>query len=439
MCVPALEPSSNVTIDDSRQFQTLVGVGAGVAYINDEIAMHSQKQALFDAMFSGSGLTMLRLRNRLGDDGADLTSTREIVAAATERQGQAPSILLNSASPPPSLKANDSVWCEGNPDTCTLATLADGSFDYDGFASHWRAILDLYAAEGIMPDYISIQNNPNWVPGVGAANEACRFLPTEGSEEVTTSEATLTVDYPGYVEALDAVVAALDGLASVPQVVAPETTGISSAIEYAAALDFAQVDAIAHHLYSAASLVPVDTEVRTALAELADQQQLPVFQTEMAEDALTTAILMHSSFVVENAAVFIHNGFVGSANSLDDGRVLIHLNEDAFVVGDLYHVMLHYSAHIEPGWVRVAADSDNEDVLASAWRSPEGDATVIVLTNPGITEQVVHVDVRSDASDSIVTRTVLPGVERSANLGALSVDGTVRLPGQSIATVALQR
>src|SRR5690606_8988467 len=130
------------------------------AYLNNEVAEHPRSAALFDAMFSDTGLSVLRLRNRYGheEDPAFLSSTQTIVDAATERLGRAPTIILNSASPPSSLKANGSTWCEGNPDTCTLVTLPDGSFDYAGFAGYWRESLDAYVAAGIEPDYVSIQN-----------------------------------------------------------------------------------------------------------------------------------------------------------------------------------------------------------------------------------------------------------------------------------------
>jgi hypothetical protein len=76
VCVPAREPTSVVSIDDSRRFQTLVGFGAGIAYMADEIAQHPRREALFDAMFADSGLNVLRLRNRTDDAGAaDVAST----------------------------------------------------------------------------------------------------------------------------------------------------------------------------------------------------------------------------------------------------------------------------------------------------------------------------------------------------------------------------
>jgi len=89
--------------------------------------------------------------------------------------------------------------------------------------------------------------------------------------------------------------------------------------------------------------------------------------------------------------------------------------------------------------VRVAADSDAGDLYASAWASPADDRLVIVLTNPGDAGFVVELDhAEFEPTASAVSRTILGGVERSAELGALPAEGTVRVPGRAIVTVALR-
>lgn len=439
VCTPTLEPAAHVSVDQSERFQTLTGIGSAIAYINDEVAAHPRKAALFDALFRDSGFTVLRLRNRYEAGADNLASTEEIVNAATNRLGHAPTIFLNSASPPAALKANDSVWCEGNPDTCTLKKLPDGSFDYAALAEHWRASLEAYAAVGIEPDYVSIQNNPNYVPELGAAIEACKLLPTEGIESVTIDGEAVDVEYAGYIQALDAVLAAIDDLPFSPQIVAPETTSYRQVQSYTAELDFGAIDAIAHHMY-VPDPTDIDIDVLQALGELALEQDRPLFQSETQGDARYTAILMHASLAVEGASVFVHNGSFGSANSLEpDSTVLIRLSEDDFALGDPYYVMQHYAAHIAPGWVRVSASSDADEVLSSAWLSPDDNTMAIILTNPAITEKVVQLDTGTTGNGaSKVTRTVLHGIERAADLGPLPDDGIVILPGQSLVTVDVE-
>ena len=439
VCSPMLEPTAIVSVDEAQRYQSLVGIGAGMGYVFEEIVQHPREAAVFDAMFADFGITLLRLRNRYGQrDEEDLESVSEIVAAARERLGRSPTIILNSTSPPGALKENGSNWCEGDPDTCTLVRLPGGAFDYAGLAAHWRASLDAYAAVGVIPDYISLQNNPDWTPLAGQRTEACRFLPTQGTTTVATDSGDLEVEYPGYAEALAAVLDQLADLDSVPQVVAPDTTNLDVA-DYIAALDMADVDAIGHHLYGS-DADNLDTAALEALHELGQQLDRPLFQTEMQADAMTTAVLMHASFVVEGASVYVQNGFVAApSDTSPDG--LIILTADSYTISDPYHVIRQYSGYIKPDWVRVAASTDTESLLASAWISPDEDVLVVVLTNPGTERMTVQLEPdTTSAQSTTVTRTVLgEGIERFADLGRLPAAGVVTLPGESIVTVKIER
>jgi len=108
-----------------------------------------------------------------------------------------------------------------------------------------------------------------------------------------------------------------------------------------AALDLANVDAIAHHLYQ----TDLDNLDLVALAELGvfgEQYQRPLFQSEMYADPLTTAVLMHAVLAVEGAAMYVHNGFVALADLPEpDQASLATLIDGDFVLGDAYHVMRH--------------------------------------------------------------------------------------------------
>ncbi len=79
----------------------------------------------------------------------------------------------------------------------------------------------------MVPDYIGLQNNPNWVPTAADYNEACKFLPVEGTTMVTVGDRSMTVEYPGLAEAHKATSEALAGLASRPKLLGPETSGFA--------------------------------------------------------------------------------------------------------------------------------------------------------------------------------------------------------------------
>lgn len=443
VCIPIAEPAVGVIVDASTRHQTLIGFGASLVYSDDEIAQHPRSEALYDAMFAESGLDILRLRNRYdGDNPEDLVAPSEIFAGASERLGHPPTTMMTAGSPPAALKANGSRDCSGNPDTCTLVQRGDGSFDYAGFAAHWRASLEAYAGVGVVPDYVTIQNNPNWVPTESETLEACRFLPTEGTATVSVDGTDVDVPFPGLAQALEAVANELDGLASAPRIIAPDVTNYEVVPEYAPSLDFSIVDAIGHHLYGTDPMVIDDTAL-AALGELAQEHDRPLLQTEMREDGFDTAVLMHHVLAAEGAAAYLQNDFVTSAFSLEpDDMALIALTEEDFSLQAPYYALRHYALHTDPGWVRVDAESDDADLLATAWLSPEEDALTVVLVNAGLTEFATQIELDAEAmglsGNAQVTRTVFDGVERSAELGALPAEGIVQVPGHSIVTVAWQ-
>jgi glucuronoarabinoxylan endo-1,4-beta-xylanase len=441
VCAPLREPTTLVTVDSSVRYQTLVGFGAGTVWLTDEIVQHPAAPDLYDAMFAESGFDVIRLLNRYDDYGtSDLTTSVEIMSAATERLGTRPTLLLTSTSPPAALKASGDEVCSGNPDTCTLAQLTDGSFDYPGFAGHWRATLQAYAAAGIEPDYISIQNDPDWVPPTSGHIDACRFLPTEGTATVDVDGTNVEVEYPGYAEAMAAVMEALADLPSVPLIAAPDTVGVQSTVRFASQLDLASIDAIAHHMYGTEPSA-VDRDALLALNDLGQQSGLPIFQTEMQAEGLETAILMHEALSTIGASAYLQNDFAVSAFlHTPNPTAFIALTETDFTIQDPYHAMRHFARDTDPGWVRVAASSDAEDVLDTAWLSPEEDALTVVLVNPAPTECVIELAFSEDTPmASHVTRTVFAGIERTAELGALPPEGIITLPGHAIVTVALQR
>lgn len=439
VCAPSGELAARITVDPAMRHQTLVGFGASLAYAEDPIVAHPDKDALYDLVFAQSGLDVLRLRNRheTGIE-AELLAPREIIAAASERLGRRPLLLMTSGAPPAALKADGSRFCGGNPDTCTLVSLPGGGFDYAGFADYWRASLEAYAAAGIAPDYISIQNNPNWVPRADDPNEACFFLPEEGTKTVTVGGAPVDVAYPGYREALAAVRAAIADMPILPRIGAPEVNELGAVAEYVAALDAASFDALALHIYYV-DATAVDQGAFSSVRDLAAQLERPVFQTEMQAGGLETAILMHHALTAGGASTYLQNDLA----ALTPGTApiaLVHLTRDAFEPQGPYYALSHYAKSTDPGWVRVDASSDFHDLLGSAWLAPDESALTIVLVNAGTedlaAELVLPDALRARFVSAEVTRTVFEGSERAAALGELAADGVVRVPGRSIVTLA---
>ncbi|MBN2195833.1 MAG: hypothetical protein JW751_23655 [Polyangiaceae bacterium] len=440
VCTPRPEPAVHVVVDVAAHHQELLGFGATLAYAEDGIVLHPRRSELYAAMFSDLGLDVLRLRNRYGYTGDDdLTTASEILSAATTSLGREPTVLLTSWSPPVALKANGALECSGDHETCTLARAQDGRYDYAGFAAYWRASLDAYAMVGLVPDYIGIQNNPDYVPLATEPGEGCRFAPTEGPATVYVDGEPVEVEYPGFAEALTAVLGEIADLPQAPMIAAPESSNVLSTIEYAASLDMTEVDAITHHMYDS-DPEAVDLDDLGTLGELGQSLGLPIMQTEMEADGFGTALLLHHAVTVEGVSAYIQNVLVGpSPDSGGYAGTMIAFDVEGFALEDPYYALRHYARHTDPGWIRVDALVDDERLLATAWAAPAGEAMTVVLVNSDTVELAVRLDLGAAATmTSAVTRTVFDGVERSAVLGILPEDGVLRVPGHAIVTLALR-
>jgi O-glycosyl hydrolase len=437
VCTPEPTPDAHVTIDTHTLHQTLTGFGASVAYDEGEITSHPQKAALYKTLFADLGLDVLRLRDRYGHTGDDdLTQTSALIAAASASLGRTPTLLLTSWSPPPALKANADINCSGNTETCTLVKNAKGGFDYASFASYWRSSLDAYAAQGIVPDYIGIQNNPNWLPTASQSGEACIFLPAEGMTTISANGKNTTVAFPGYAEAQAATLSALKGLATVPQVLAPETSDFASVQSYLSALDLSTIDAVAHHLYGS-DPENLDLSGLAAVGDVAPGK--PVFQTEMQTDGFGTAVLIHYTTTLEGASAYLQTTLTSSATGpATNVDALVGVTASDFTIRPPYYAFQHFALHTDPGWARVEVSSTSSSLLASAWLAPGGDALTVVLINDGTSDQSIALDPVNGVTPahSVVSRTVFDGIERGATLGSLSDAGLVNIPARSIVTVA---
>lgn len=437
VCVATPEDAVSLTVDTSTRYQTLVGFGASLGYDEGVIVSHPQKTALFDAMFNESGFEIIRLRNSLeGDGSVNLESTAEIVQAAVDRIGQGPTIYLTSGSPPASLKQNGGRYCANSDPTCTLISDVDGAFDYTGFAEYWRTSLEAYEAAGVHADYVSIQNNANWIPAGDDIAEACRFLDQEGTTTVTTEDG-MSVDatFPGYAEAMDAVLAAVETLPESYSFIGPEIGSAHLVEDFTSALD--RVDALGVNFYGI-DPTDVDAESLESARQLAEDLQKPLFQVEVHVQAKDALILLHEALVTAGASGYLQQGFAGvSDNALEP--VLIGLDESSFVKHDTYYVLSHYARFTDPGFIRVDTAGGGARVLSSAWLSEDESSITIVLTNPR--PDTTHAKIELLEGDELldgtrVYRTVLGAPERLFDLGPLPESGTVRLPPYSIATIA---
>ncbi|HEY0306755.1 MAG TPA: Ig-like domain repeat protein [Acidobacteriaceae bacterium] len=461
LTIASAPPPSSINAHASFTFNTpnqvISGFGAAEAFYLNYLDQHPNKSAIYKALFdpsTGLGLTYLRIQNLYRGSSASGfdVDTPLVVNAANAAHGTPLTLLMSSWSPPASLKSNSSTSgcissggvCTGTPGTLALA---NGSYDYAGFANYWLNSLSAYAAQGVVPAYISIQNEPDFT----ATYDGCRFNPTEATYNGT--------NYASYASAFDAVYQKLQTISAPPKMVGPETLSSSTSfLNIAAQIKPSQISAYAHHLYNVsynssnpdANIAPLTT-LNQAYPTAAK------FETEYyAAPGFNTAWNIHNALTYANDNAYIYwqatwPSTLSNGQAVDQQGLIyvdspFSLSSWAFTSGwsynDAYYALKHFSYYVRPGYVRYNAAVDNTDERVSVYRSADAKTTVIValnvsstatdglllsLSNIGYASSVVY---RSSFSSPIATG------ERWANLGSYNSSGIV-LPPLSVVTIVL--
>ena len=438
---------TTVIVDAGAARQRLEGFGAATAYYQNWIAAHPNRAALYDALFKGLKLDILRLQNvyRPGKSDRFAEDDRDIVRGARESLGYPVTVMMSSWSPPADLKSNRSEKNGG-----TLARGEGGEFVYDKFADYWRDSLVAYRSVGIEPKYISLQNEPDF----RAEWESCLFLPTEGEQG--------GVKYAGYDRALAAVHRRVQTLPAPPRLVGPETLGVGGGNpqSFLPPADRARMDrigAVAHHLYSGGTHVEPDSFVEELRAIRAAYPGKLRFQTEFGRsDGFQTAWLIHNSLVEEEAHAYVYWAAIWPG---DDALITIDnpwqraewKNPDGFRLNDRYYALKHYSYFTAPGYRRVEVTAADPRIKVSAFLSPDGRSLTVVALNTAEAPEAktLALDFRGFAPGEADTRIYQTRFDPAgANIvpenpfedrGALSGDHRLTLPPRAIATVTLQK
>jgi glucuronoarabinoxylan endo-1,4-beta-xylanase len=425
-----------VTIIPAERHQTLEGFGASIGWQQDKL-VPNPPPGIYQLLFPDLGLDILRFRNRYQrttkpEDG-NLAQDVEIFRQASAALGHPPKVMLSAWSPPAALKANHKEDCAGNAD-CTLIK-EDGKFVYEKFAAWWRDSLVHYAELGIVPEWVSIENEPSFIP---PSWEGCKFDPTESAA------------YPGYDRALTAVHAQLATLPRPPKMLGPEVLGIHWGLleKYVKPMNQDLVYGVAHHLYERGPdgiwdwMNPGPDSFVDEMQAAAALTKKPLFQTEFQTDedkhylgGFETAWLIHHSLVEEGVVSFLYWDLIWV-----NGGGLVSIDGGVGRARDQYYSVRHYARFTDPGDVRVGTKSDAPAVRASAFLSPAGDRLTAILLNTGDRPAEVRIDAGAfSATGSAVYRTVYrpKASETWVALGALPAGRVVSLPGRSVATVVL--
>lgn len=437
---------TQLRVDLSDRQQTLEGFGASIAWYEGFLAWHPNAEDIHQLLFVEAGLDIIRLRNVYRGPETDLSAVQRVVDDAEAALGRRPTLLMSSWSPPPELKASGVTDCRVDRDLpmaeanqqnrmgCTLKRI-DGQFPYEAFAQYWADSLRYYDDAGLFPDFISIQNEPDFTPN---GWEGCRF------------DATESALFPGYDRALDAVAQALDSLPKQPQLLGPETLGIQNrrVQQYLAALNTDHLGGVAHHLYEDNVWRTPDLYQAPLEGVAAARQGLPIFQTEFSiedsdgdggRDGFQTAWIMHQSLTTGHASAYLYWELIWPEKGLISIETLdteMWNDERGYALLPNYHTLKHYARYTDPGYQRVAVNGAFGGVRAVAFAAPNDAELTLILLNTSRSEKEVTLQLPEDfqpASIHMTTDEAPWQLQQNVNLEHWT------LPTRAIVTVRATR
>lgn len=390
----------NLDINPSKKYQTVDGIGGGIVYYLDWLTTHKNKPLLYDTLFNGLGLSALRIGNWAQSDDADLSYEAEIVGEAKKRLGDNFYITMSSWSAPAELKANNSL--SGTCGGAQKATLKRNwwGYVYDDFGKWWRRSLEKYHSVGIVPDYISIQNEVD----CDADYESTVFT------EVETSE------YAGYPSALKSTYDNIKGMENCPGIHGPEVLGIgwNNVQKFVNKIDKSMLTGYNFHYYHSGMNDHDAIDQRYAYPDdfLGAMTQLstdyyndkPMYMDENStlrghwdKDPIYTACFLSYAFAVNHVVGYLHWNLIWGDTG--DGCINLEFSEkgyeteDGFKIQGDYHAIRHFSKFIKRGWRNIQAMTDNNDkVLVSAFESPKQDAYTVVVINRTDKDEQVYIN-----------------------------------------------
>lgn len=418
-----------LTILPGETYQTVVGFGGSLAYYENWLPAHPNKNQIYDAIFGELSLDILRVRNAYDYDAGMVDRVQEFVQAAENSLGHPIAVMSTSWGPPGYLK-NTGERTNGG----TLRYTTDGGgviFDYAGFAHWWNKALDEYNAYGIYPDYISIQNEPGWA----ASWETCLLNPTE----LITASDTIA----GYNKALDAVYDTLMTRDQRPAILGPESVGIgyNNVENYVNALDISKLDGICHHLYHG-----VDEDNPYASTDFTKvgnfHPEVPHWQTEYDRgDWFSLAGLIYKSFYDEKTVAYLYWDLIWNSEGLvtldNPWMQSSWVYPNGYAKTRTFYAFKQFSAFIHPGWKMTGHTLTGNDGVALTFISPDSDSASCVVINRSDTENIT---VRVNVPDYRITQSAVyttSETDKCDHKGGLS-DSVLIAPPHSITTVEMK-
>jgi glucuronoarabinoxylan endo-1,4-beta-xylanase len=410
-------------------FQQLLGFGGAAVYDPTHLTGHPKKEEIYDLLFKELGLEILRIRNTYGYStdpyGVELAATAEIIAEAREPQ-RSPNLKTELCpwSPPAYLKSNGNESGGG--------TLAGGpdNFVYDDYAQWWYDSLIEWAAYGVEPDFISLQNEPFIETGY----DSCRFFPNEWWDP---NVAAYNIAFETVWQKLNAEMGP-----NMPKMWAPESMGLWDMSFYVdSIIDMNHVDGFAHHLYTEGDYDDPDGMIDALIAADANYGFKPLHMTEYAKlDAIPNFDMgMKFAWHIYNCLYYLHStsffNWTLFRGTYSPGGI-VTLSVDDYIIRPQYWFLKAYTRFTDKDWSVLGTSVDGpgaENLRMSAFTSPDDTQLTIVILNKSTDRTVLTLPITPSKSEVYRSGQTL----KWAYLGSFTP--TMSLPPESITTIRMDR
>ena len=436
--------AGTLSVNPATKYQTIEGIGGALAMYEGWIPSHPNKKAIYDTIFNGAGISILRLGNWLQDTAADMAGDSEIVAEYKKRVPDG-KILISSWSMPNELKANNNSNGKTSPNSLKKE---NGKFVYGKFGHWWASSIRRYNALGIHADYITIQNEINWNTDYWSA----LFNPTENDT------------IAAYSSALSAVHDSIQGVTPHPLVLGPEVLGTAyNGVEnYATTMDTSKFYGWAFHFYGSGDFSNPPSFLSNNTASFSTLYQTtknkPRFMTEYcnlggtdtssilslpdtSKTWINLAWIMQEAFTALNLNTWVFWDLAwatpGSMIGIYPGWTKSSWpaeHPDGFLVRRTLPALGQYARFVKPGWVRTEAKAADTALKVSAFISPSADSISIVIVNPGYSAVSFTPDITGapEAGGNVWTTSTTKALEKN---GTWKTGSAVSVEARTVTTL----
>lgn len=383
--MPVVEGAKLITINNDITHQNIEGFGASYSWYSDWLTTKPDDHEVYDLLFSDAKTTILRFKNTYKyNTSFEPKPELEIYQEAKKRaeaNGEKITVLMSSWSPAAYLKGNDAIV-----GGASLKKNEDGTYMYEEYGQYWLELVQAYEDYGIPIDYISIQNECDFV----ADYDGCEF----GMFETDT--------LASYSKAYLAVYDAISTMDDPPKMMGPETMTVDStqlATYMKEVFEKApeSVYGIAHHLYAGGTHETPNSYITHMLKIREEYSHLSKWQTEFYRgNVMQTVWIMHNSLTIENLNAYLYWDGVwalpGNIIGLDNPWTKWNF-EKGYVVRDNYYAIRHFTEFIRPGYKRIdVAPTKDMDLLISAYASDNQDKIAVVAINKSNEDKLIQLN-----------------------------------------------